>query len=266
MFRTVKERARTRFVSSVPALKAEMINNDELDICELTSLIDVHAMADERHFLRVCRTSTFGIFIPLHKVLTFVRASFLPRPLTNPPTHFRSLVCQVAKPHIVHATAAELPVFKYHEFAKSKVVEHTSRILAKDSLCPKAAHKEWWRSLCARYWCCTDFTWKLPVAIRCVSELPTEEAIAEVVRKLNPSLHDVQKINALRVRHFYESPAAKEKFTRMSVAEFVRKGFDFLPVPSAELTEPGANVARSNGRGAARVRRARSAIEAPASW
>ena len=70
-----------------------------------------------------------------------------------------------------------------------------------------------------------------------------------MVRKLNLSLHDMQKKNQrTRVRHFYDSPAAKDNFMRMSVAEIIRNGLDFLPMPSAELTEPGADVARINER------------------
>lgn len=246
MFRTVKERACSRLVSSVPALKAEMINNDELDICELTSIVDAHAMADEAAFPSGVQDFHFWHLYPTAQGVHLRARLFLAKTIDEPANSLPFAGLPSGRAHIVRKAGAELPAFKYHEFAESKVVEHIRRILAKDSLCPTPADKEWWRSLYAKYQHRADFTWKLPVATRYISELPTEEAIAEVVCKLNFSLHDMQKINALRVRCFYDSPAAKEKFTRMSVAEIVRKGLDFLPLPSAELTEPGADVARIN--------------------
>jgi hypothetical protein len=225
-----------------------MINNDELDICELTSIVDAHAMADEAAFPSGVQDFHFWHLYPTARGVHLRARLFLAKTIDEPANSLPFAGLPSGRAHIVCKAAARLSTFKYHEFAESQVAEHTRRILAKDTLCPTAADKEWWRSLCARYQHRTDFTWELPVATRCFSELPTEEAIAEVVRNLNLSLHDMQKINALRVRHFYDSPAAKEKFTRMSIAEIARKGLDFLPVPSVELTEPGADVARINER------------------
>lgn len=257
----LKKIAATKQISSVPALKKLLACSPSgISVCELTSVIDVHAMT-EPVAVYPSGIDSFH-FLHLYRMQTTVRLRgrlFLAKLLDEPTEALRFCGVEGGAAYAVlqGAQLEQVPDIIWHQ----PVVDDATRAviaatLGSPLLCRAAADRMWWQGFASRYSSRTppSVCWRQPCG-SFASDVPCEAEIRAVMQELNASLRDVQKISPQQVAGFYTSLRARQELQDMAPAEIARRGLEWL-TDSAELTE-GADVDRINAAEAAEQKRAK---------
>lgn len=245
----VKTIAVGRQVSSVPALQS-LVNegHSKIIICELTHVIDVHALTDKvtQYPTGISDFHFLHLYPSRQAVHLRARSSFWLRPSMSQQRSYRFAALRLAN-RCMCLSASTLLFLAWFGTSRKWV-----------TLC-----ELWWLPHLTHLLCAARLTtggggahllidtallpeWTLaepkPPYAECV---PAEEDIAAVVQAINASLRDVQKIMPQQVAGMYTSKRARTELAALSLSERLRSGLDWLP-SNAELTELGADVDRIN--------------------